>query len=83
MDARFASSCQRCGSPIRKGDAIRYVKGMDATHEQCGDPVVYRTREAFDGTFGVGRRPGNRRRGYSTYAARCAHEDYPCCGCDQ
>jgi hypothetical protein len=39
MFARFSSVCGGCGERIEKGAAIRYVKGLPASHEGCGDPV--------------------------------------------
>lgn len=80
MQARFASRCGACSGPIGKGADIRYVKGLPANHEACGDP----------GGVPSAARPTSRKRGnsisraggYSTFHARCSHEDYPCCGCD-
>ena len=75
MSARFASVCGICSGRIAAGESIRYVKGLAATHDGCGDPV---------GDPVVSGRGSGRRRysGRSTYAARCSHIDYPCCGCE-
>ena len=76
MAARFASVCS-CGSPIRKGEQIRYVAGMVATHDACGDPTVTAERSG-----GRRARPAYGR-GRTVVWSRCTHEDYPCCGCER
>lgn len=75
MAARFGSTCS-CGGPIRAGDQIRYVAGMVATHEGCGDPVVAAERSGAPRRARSGRASSGAR-----VWSRCTHEDYPCCGC--
>ena len=87
MFARFGSTCSACGSAIHTGDEIRYVKGLVATHERCGDPDTEPLARAPRGNARRtrNRQPlsyiGGRSSGYTF--VRCTHEDYPCCGCGQ
>jgi hypothetical protein len=80
MAARFGSVCT-CGAPIRKGEIIRYVAGMVATHDACGEPTEIAPTRSTPDRRAYGRRGGAR--GFSTYSTRCTHEDYPCCGCER
>jgi hypothetical protein len=74
MSARFSSVCGGCGGRIAKGAPIRYVKGLAATHEACGDPLgnaPAMVRTARNGWARAG--------SWKAQYGRC--EDAPCCGC--
>jgi hypothetical protein len=35
ITAKFASTCDKCSSKIRKGDKVEWRKGYGATHVSC------------------------------------------------